>query len=205
MSSRRWPISSSVLGARDLRHQDGVGRGVRGGGEIVGMPGRVDAVDADEHLARAEAAGLDRVGDLLARGFLGVGRDRILEVEDDAVGRQASSPFPARGRWSPACRARCGADGWSCRRLYRPSANYQAGGTLEVNQRRAGSLASAAPHRRLDDAVELEAVAVGDQLEPRGIGIGRLVLGEQDVEIIELGPVQPERRRVRQPDGRRRR
>ena len=59
---------------------------MRGGGQVVGMPGRIDAVDPDEHLARAEAAGLDRVGDLLARGFLGVGRDRILEVEDDAVG-----------------------------------------------------------------------------------------------------------------------
>ena len=68
-----------------FRHQNGVGRGVRGGGEIVGVPGRIDAVDADEHLARAEAAGLDRVDDLLARGLLGVGRHRILEVEDDAV------------------------------------------------------------------------------------------------------------------------
>ena len=70
----------------DFRHQDGVGRGVGGGGEIVGMPGRVDAVDADEHLALAEAAGLDRVDNLLARRFLGVGRDRILKIENDAVG-----------------------------------------------------------------------------------------------------------------------
>ena len=35
---------------------------------------------------RAEAAGLDRLGNLLARGLLGVGRDRIFEVENDAVG-----------------------------------------------------------------------------------------------------------------------
>ena len=59
---------------------------MRGGVEIVGVPGRIDAVDADEHLAAAETAGLDRVGNLLARGFLGVRRDRIFEVEDDAVG-----------------------------------------------------------------------------------------------------------------------
>ena len=69
-----------------FRHQDSVGRGMGGGGEIIGMPGRVDAVDADEHLVRAEPAGFDRVGDLRPRRFLGVGRHRILEVEDDAVG-----------------------------------------------------------------------------------------------------------------------
>ena len=39
------------VGVRYLRHQNGVGRGVHGGVEIVGVPGRVDAVDADEHLA----------------------------------------------------------------------------------------------------------------------------------------------------------
>src|ERR1041385_5458963 len=45
---------------------------------------------------------------------------------------------------------------------------------------------------RIEDLVELEAVAVGDELQARGIGIGRLVLGEQDIEVIELGPVKPE-------------
>ena len=57
-----------------------------GGRQVVGVPGRIDAVDANEHLARAETAGLDRGGDLSARRLLGVGRDRILEVENDAVG-----------------------------------------------------------------------------------------------------------------------
>src|ERR1700690_1588817 len=47
---------------------------------------------------------------------------------------------------------------------------------------------------RLEDAVKLKTVAVVDQLQARGVGIGRLVLGEQNVEIIELCPIQPERR-----------
>ena len=87
---------------------------MRGSGQIVGMPGRVDAVDAHEHLARAEAAGLDRLDHLLARLLLGVGRDRVLQVEDHAVDRQRPRLVDARGRSSPACRARCGAGGWSC-------------------------------------------------------------------------------------------
>ena len=57
-----------------------------GGGEVLGVPGRIDAVDADDHLARAEATRLHGLGDLATRGLLGVGGDRILEVEDDAVG-----------------------------------------------------------------------------------------------------------------------
>jgi len=73
---------------RHFRHDDGVRRGVRGGGQIVGMPRRVDAVDADHHLAMTETAGLHRVAHLLARRLLGVGRDRVLEVEDDAVDGQ---------------------------------------------------------------------------------------------------------------------
>ena len=80
-----------------FRHQDSVGRGVGGGGEVVGMPGRVDAVDADEHLARAEAAGFDGVGDLRARRLLGVGRHQIFEIEDDAIGGQGFGFFQRAG------------------------------------------------------------------------------------------------------------
>ena len=71
----------------DLGHQDGVGPRLTGGGQVVGMPGRVDAVDAHHHLARPEAADLHGVHDLLAGRRLGVGRDHILEVEDDRIGR----------------------------------------------------------------------------------------------------------------------
>jgi hypothetical protein len=96
MSSRRWPISSSVSTWTDLRHQDAVRPGVGGGVEIISVPRRLDAVDPDEHLAPAEAAGLHRVGDLLAGLLLGLGRHRILEIEDHAVGRQGAAFSMAR-------------------------------------------------------------------------------------------------------------
>ena len=85
-------LASAVAGAGDvgagagLRQQDGVGRRRRGGGEIGLAPGRVEPVDADDELALAIAAGLDRVADLLARGFLGFGGDGVLEIEDQRVG-----------------------------------------------------------------------------------------------------------------------
>jgi len=43
---------------------------------------------------------------------------------------------------------------------------------------------------------QLKTVAIGDQLESRRIGIGRFVLCEQHVEIVEFGPVIPEGRRA---------
>ena len=57
--------------------------------EIGIAPGRVQPVDPDHDLALAVAAGLDRVHHLGARLALGLGRHRILEVEDQHVGRQA--------------------------------------------------------------------------------------------------------------------
>ena len=107
----------------DFRHQDGVGRGVGGGGEVVGVPGRIDAIDADEHLARAEAAGLDGVDDLLARRLLGVRRHRILEVEDDAVDGQGLRLFHRAGIGARHVKhAAARADGHAAQ-LYRPSGN----------------------------------------------------------------------------------
>ena len=51
-------------------------------------PQEVAAVDADHHLARAEAAGLDRLDRQLAGFGLGLGRHRVLQVEDHHVARQ---------------------------------------------------------------------------------------------------------------------
>jgi hypothetical protein len=85
------------LRIRYFRHQDGIGRGMGGGDKIVGMPGRIDAIDADEHLASTEAAGLHGIGDLAARGLLGLGRHRIFQVEDDAVGGERLGFFQRAG------------------------------------------------------------------------------------------------------------
>ena len=77
-----------LLGGRDLRDQDGVGRSGGRRRQVVGKPRRVEAVGADEHLARTEPSGLDGGHHLLARRRLGVGRDRVLQVEDHAVRRK---------------------------------------------------------------------------------------------------------------------
>ena len=53
----------------------------------------VEAVDADHDLAGTEAAGLDRRPHLLARVALGLGRDRVLEVQDDRIDRQGAGLF----------------------------------------------------------------------------------------------------------------
>src|SRR5512143_3740945 len=57
------------------------------------MPGGIDTVDADEHFARAKTACFDGVGYLLARCFLGLGCNRILEVKNQAVDRQRPRLF----------------------------------------------------------------------------------------------------------------
>jgi hypothetical protein len=72
----------------DLRDEDRIGRGLYGGIEVVDRPGCLEPVDAYEHFARAEPARLDGLDHLIARGLLGLGRHRVLEIEDDAVDRQ---------------------------------------------------------------------------------------------------------------------
>src|SRR5262245_51313351 len=57
------------------------------------MPWRLDAVDPDEDFAGAEPARLDGVDNLLACRLLGIGSNRILKVEDHAIGRQCPSFF----------------------------------------------------------------------------------------------------------------
>ncbi len=77
--------------------------------EVVLAPGRVEGVDADHDLAGAVAALSNGRADLLAGRRLGVGRDRVLEIEDQRIGGQRPAPSRARGGWSRACRGRCGA------------------------------------------------------------------------------------------------
>jgi hypothetical protein len=74
----------------------------------------VERIDADDQLAAAIAAGLDRRPDLVARRRLGVGGDRILEVEDQPVGGQGAPLFECAGvRAGHVKHAAAGADrGW---------------------------------------------------------------------------------------------
>ena len=90
------------------------GAGMRGGGRDRRRATACRAPLTRMNTSRAaEAAGLHRLDHLLARRFLGFGRDRILEIEDRRRRPAACAPSRWRGRSSPACRARCGADGWS--------------------------------------------------------------------------------------------
>ncbi len=70
---------------------------MRGRSEILGVPGRIDAIDADEHFTLAEAAGLHGIGNLLPRGFLGVRRNGVLKVEDHPIGCECLGFFECAG------------------------------------------------------------------------------------------------------------
>ena len=76
------------VGRRHLGDQDRVRAGRRGGGEVRLAPGRVEGVDADREFAAAIAAARHGGADLLPRRVLGLGRDGVLEVEDQRVGRE---------------------------------------------------------------------------------------------------------------------
>ena len=82
-----------VLHAGNLGNQDAVGPGLAGHGDVVDPPRRIQRVDADQDLALAETPGRDGLGDLVARQRLGLRRDGILEVEDDAVGGEVPRLF----------------------------------------------------------------------------------------------------------------
>src|SRR6185312_1095216 len=49
---------------------------------------------------------------------------------------------------------------------------------------------------RLEDAIELEPVPVSHEFKVRRVGVGRVVFGKQNVEVIKLGPVEPKRRSI---------
>ena len=103
----------------DLGQQDGA-RTRRGHGREVGVaPGRVQAVDPDHELAAAVSRlGGQRVPDRVPTLRLGVGDDRVLEVEDQRVGRELATLLER-----PRVRARhvedaaAGADGCLHRRV----------------------------------------------------------------------------------------
>ncbi len=61
-----------------------------GGDQIVLRPGGGWAVDAQQDLAAAITALLERGEHLGASRLLGIGRDRVLEIEDQPVGGQGA-------------------------------------------------------------------------------------------------------------------
>src|SRR4029077_14986795 len=78
-------------------NQNAVGLRAAGHREIIAPPRRIRALDADQDLALAKALLCDGLRDLLARIRLGVGRDRIFEIEDQPIGREVASLFERAG------------------------------------------------------------------------------------------------------------
>src|SRR5205823_4925353 len=65
----------------------------RGRGEIGMAPDRVDRVAPQDELTRRVAASGDRRGDGGAGGLLGLGRDRVFEIENQRSGRTGGGLF----------------------------------------------------------------------------------------------------------------
>ena len=79
----RWrSLVAIIVGLQEHRvlHDIGV--------DIVAKPRRVERIQPDDHLAMPESPGAHGLCHLDARIRLGVGRDRVLEIENDAIDRQ---------------------------------------------------------------------------------------------------------------------
>ena len=72
----------------DLRQHDDVELVADGGdqfGDVVQHPGRIERVDAGPQPGRAEIGRLRHRDETVARGLLGVGRDRVLEIAEHHI------------------------------------------------------------------------------------------------------------------------
>jgi len=85
------------VGALHLGDQNGVGPAQGGGGDVGMEPWGRQSVDPYQHLATAVAAGAQRRHHQTARLVLGVGSDRVLEIEDQTVGGQGARLFQGTG------------------------------------------------------------------------------------------------------------
>ncbi len=92
-AAERAGIRQRILGALDIgggvdfRDENGVRPGGDGGPDVAHAPGRIERVHTDRDFALAITAELDRATNLGAGLFLGVGRDRVFEIEDQRIGR----------------------------------------------------------------------------------------------------------------------
>src|SRR4029077_19331928 len=70
---------------RDLRHQDGIWRGVTGCEQVVRPPWRLERIDSDDDLAPAIATALDSGTHPIASERLCVRRNGIFKVQDKGI------------------------------------------------------------------------------------------------------------------------
>ena len=78
----------------DLGQQDGVGPGAGHRGQVGVAPGRIQPVDPDDQLAPGIGVPVfQRRDDALPPLPLGVGRHRVLQVEDQPIGRKLTALF----------------------------------------------------------------------------------------------------------------
>jgi hypothetical protein len=75
-----------IRNAGDLGNQDAIRLGLGNHFDVIGPPWRIQRIGPNPDLAFAKAAGRDRLRDLVARKRFGFGCDRILKVQNDAVG-----------------------------------------------------------------------------------------------------------------------
>ncbi len=70
----------------NLGHQDRIGGDAHGRPQVVHAPRRLDGIGANDELAPPVAAGLHRRADAGARRRLRLGRNGILQIEDQRIG-----------------------------------------------------------------------------------------------------------------------
>ena len=81
-------ISADIVGAADLWHQYGIGARQSCSLEIVFCPRRAKAIDADHHFAWSKPALAKRRYRSGAGFSLGLGRNRIFQIEHHHIGGQ---------------------------------------------------------------------------------------------------------------------
>jgi len=81
----------------NLGEEDRIGADLSKRDDVFHSPGRIQAIDPHNHLSMAEGSGLDGFRDHLAGGFLGLRRDGIFQVQDQAIRRHGPGLFQGAG------------------------------------------------------------------------------------------------------------
>ena len=75
-----------VVRAPNLGNEDGIRLRAAERGEVGGAPRRVEGIDAHHELTPTITPGSNRRRDLGPGDLLGLGRDRVFEIEDERIG-----------------------------------------------------------------------------------------------------------------------